>query len=204
MSKYPIFVFEGIEGTGKSTQVKSISVYLKKKRVPFIILREPGGSKNSEKIRKILLNKKSNFNPITDLLLYLASRSENIEKIINKNLNKKIILIDRFVYSTLAYQHYGMGINLKLIKYLNKLIIKKIKIKHIFLHTVDKKNLFLRLNNRKNKNRYDNFKYSFYDKVQKGFLKISKNKKKYVILNSNTCSIAEIKTILIKNINKLI
>jgi len=62
----------------------------------------------------------------------------------------------------LAYQHYGMGINLKLIKYLNKLIIKKIKIKHIFLHTVDKKNLFLRLNNRKNKNRYDNFKYSFY------------------------------------------
>ena len=102
MSKYPIFVFEGIEGTGKSTQVKSISVYLKKKRVPFIILREPGGSKNSEKIRKILLNKKSNFNPITDLLLYLASRSENIEKIINKNLYKKIILIDRFVYSTLA------------------------------------------------------------------------------------------------------
>jgi len=94
MSKYPIFVFEGIEGTGKSTQVKSISVYLKKKRVPFIILREPGGSKNSEKIRKILLNKKSNFNPITDLLLYLASRSENIEKIINKNLNKKIILIE--------------------------------------------------------------------------------------------------------------
>ena len=141
MSKYPIFVFEGIEGTGKSTQVKSISVYLKK-RVPFIILREPGGSKNSEKIRKILLNKKSNFNPITDLLLYLASRSENIEKIINKNLYKKIILIDRFVYSTLAYQHYGMGINLKLIKYLNKLIIKKIKIKHIFLHTVDKKIYF--------------------------------------------------------------
>ena len=134
MSKYPIFVFEGIEGTGKSTQIRSISVYLKKKRVPFIILREPGGSKNSEKIRKILLNKKSNFNPITDLLLYLASRSENIEKIINKNLYKKIILIDRFVYSTLAYQHYGMGINLKLIKYLNKLIIKKIKIKHIFTY----------------------------------------------------------------------
>ncbi len=184
MSKYPIFVFEGIEGTGKSTQVKSISVYLKKKRIPFIILREPGGSKNSEKIRKILLNKKSNFNPITDLLLYLASRSENIEKIINKNLNKKIILIDRFVYSTLAYQHYGMGINLKLIKYLNKLIIKKIKIKHIFLHTVDKKNLFLRLNNRKNKNRYDNFKYSFYNTVQKGFLKMLKNKNNVTIVDT--------------------
>ena len=185
MSKYPIFVFEGIEGTGKSTQIKSISAYLKKKRVPFIILREPGGSKNSEKIRKILLNKKSNFNPITDLLLYLASRSENIEKIINKNLYKKIILIDRFVYSTLAYQHYGMGINLKLIKYLNKLIIKNIKIKHIFLHTVDKKNLFLRLNNRKNKNRYDNFKIKFYKKVQNGFLKISKNKSNYILVNSN-------------------
>ena len=203
MSKYPIFVFEGIEGTGKSTQVKSISVYLKKKRVPFIILREPGGSKNSEKIRKILLNKKSNFNPITDLLLYLASRSENIEKIINKNLYKKIILIDRFVYSTLAYQHYGMGINLKLIKYLNKLIIKKIKIKHIFLHTVDKKNLFLRLNNRKNKNRYDNLKYSFYDKVQKGFLKMLKNKNNVTIIDtrkSQTDNTKEILTIINKYI----
>ena len=203
MSKYPIFVFEGIEGTGKSTQVKSISVNLKKKGVPFIILREPGGSKNSEKIRKILLNKKSNFNPITDLLLYLASRSENIEKIINKNLYKKIILIDRFVYSTLAYQHYGMGINLKLIKYLNKLIIKKIKIKHIFLHTVDKKNLFLRLNSRKNKNRYDNFKYSFYDKVQKGFLKMLKNKNNVTIIDtrkSQTDNTKEILTIINKYI----
>ena len=91
MSKKPIIVFEGIEGSGKSLHIKNVSNYLKKKKKKFIKIREPGGSKNSEKIRKIILNNKSNFNKNTDLLLYLASRSENIDKIIKKNYKKKII-----------------------------------------------------------------------------------------------------------------
>ena len=81
MSRKPIIVFEGIEGSGKSYHISKVSKYLDKKRISYIKIREPGGSINSEKIRKIILNQKSNFNSKTDLLLYLAARSENIDKI---------------------------------------------------------------------------------------------------------------------------
>ena len=78
MSKKPIIVFEGIEGSGKSYHISKVAKFLKNKKISYIKIREPGGSVNSEKIRKLILNKKSNFNSNTDLLLYLASRSENI------------------------------------------------------------------------------------------------------------------------------
>ena len=157
MSKKLVITFEGIEGSGKSLHIKNIVNYLSKKKVRFIELREPGGSKNAEKIRKLILNKKSTFNTKTDLLLYLAARSENIETIINKHYKKKIILIDRFSDSTLAYQHYGMGLNKKIIETINNYLLKKIKIDYTFLHIVNKKNLNKRMLKRKNLNRYDKF-----------------------------------------------
>ena len=89
MSKKPVIVFEGVECSGKSYHISMVAKYLKKKRVPYIQIREPGGSRNSEKIRKLILNKKSNFNKNTDLLLYLSSRSENIEYI-KKFYKKKL------------------------------------------------------------------------------------------------------------------
>ena len=115
MSRQLIIVFEGIECSGKSYHIKKIEKLLIKNKKKYISLREPGGSHNSEKIRKIILNNKSNFNKFTDLLLYLAARNENIQQIIKKNYKKKIILIDRFIDSTIAYQHYGMGIDIKII-----------------------------------------------------------------------------------------
>jgi dTMP kinase len=184
MSNKPIIVFEGIEGSGKTTHLKNIASYLKKRNVKYISLREPGGSKNSELIRKIILNKKSDFHIFSDLLLYLAARNENINKIIKKNYKKKIILIDRFIDSTIAYQHYGMGLDKSLIIKLNRIILKNIKPDFTFLNIVSMKNLKLRVSKRQ-KNRYDNFNSHFYNKVQKGYLKISKNKKKYMIVNSN-------------------
>lgn len=185
MSKKPIIVFEGIEGSGKSFHLSSVAKYLKQKKISFIKIREPGGSLNSEKIRKLMLNNKSNFNKNTDLLLFLSSRSENIS-LIKKNYNKKIILIDRFIDSTIAYQHYGMGINLKLINLLNKYLLKNIKINFTFLNIVNNKNLFLRLKKRKSLNRYDKFDSAFYSKVQKGFIKLANSKKNsYMIIDSN-------------------
>ena len=183
--KKPLFVFEGIEGTGKTTLITYISNYLRKKKIPFISIREPGGNKNSEIIRKIILNKKNKFNSFTDLMLYFAARSENIEKIINKYYGKKIILIDRFTDSTLAYQHYGMNLDKILIKKINRMLLKKIVPQTTFLNIVSEKNLKKRLKLRKNKNRYDNFKIKFYKKVQNGFLKLSKNKSNYILINSN-------------------
>ncbi len=185
MSKKPIIVFEGIEGSGKSHHISIVSKYLSKKKINHIKIREPGGNPNSEKIRKLILNNKSNFNKDTDLLLYMAARSENMN-IIKKSYNKKIILIDRFTDSTIAYQHYGMGVDLNLIETLNKYLLKNIRVSFTFLNIVNQKNLQKRLKQRKSLNRYDKFKMSFYNKVQKGFLNLSKKQKnKYQLVNSN-------------------
>ena len=202
MYKFPIIVFEGIEGSGKSFHINNIQKHLKKKKIKFIKFREPGGSKNSEKIRNLILNKSSNYKNLTDLLMYMAARNENFHSIIKKYYKKKVILIDRFVDSTLAYQHYGMGLDKKLIVYLNRVILKNIKPNFTFLNIVNMKNLKYRINNRR-KNRYDLFNIKFYNKVQKGFIKLSKNKKKYMIINSNL-NILENKKKIINKINSLL
>ena len=194
--KKPLIVFEGIESSGKTTLINYISKYLKKKKINFIKIREPGGNKNSELIRQVILNKKNKFNSFTDLMLYMAARSENIEKVIKINYQKKIILLDRFTDSTVAYQHYGMGLNKTLINKINKILLKNIKPNKVFLNIVNEKNLKKRLNLRKNKNRYDNFKLNFYRTVQKGFLKLAKNKHNYIIIDSNKKLIDNKKNVL--------
>ena len=204
MYKYPIIIFEGIEASGKTTNFNIVTNYLKKRRKSFIKLREPGGSIFSEKIRKLILDKKLNLNNKTDLLLFYAGRSENFQKIIKKNYKRKIILIDRFTDSTIAYQHYGMKIDLKIIKMLNKFIIGNFNPNIVFLSTVNSKNLQKRLRNRSKLNRYDKFKLKFYNKVQNGYEKISRNKRKYIKINSNTNSIKEVKKIIINKLEKII
>ena len=203
MYKKPIIVFEGIEGSGKTFHINNVAHYLKKKKLKFIRIREPGGSKNSEVIRNIILNNKSTFNKNTDLLLYLSARSENIE-LIKKNLGKKIILIDRFTDSTLAYQHYGMGVNIKFIKLINNFLLKNINVTFTFLNLVNKKNMKLRLKRRKKLNRYDKFDNVFYEKVQNGFIKILKqNPKKYMKIKSNL-NIKDNKEIILDKIIRLL
>ena len=203
MSKKPVIVFEGIEGSGKSYHIANVVKYLKKKKIDFIKVREPGGSRNSEKIRKLILSKNSKFNTITDLLLYLAARSENIDKL-KKLYKKKIILIDRFTDSTVAYQHYGFGVDIKLIKLINDFILKDFKVDYTFLNIVNKNNMIKRLKIRKSLNRYDKFKDDFYQKIQRGFLQLAKkNKKKYKIINSNL-NINYNKKIIIQSIDKLL
>ena len=203
MSRKPVIIFEGIEGSGKTSHINYVSKYLKSRGIKHIKIREPGGTKNSEKIRKMILNNKSTFNKDTDLLLYLAARSENIYQL-KKYYKKKIILIDRFVDSTIAYQHHGFGLNLSIIELLNKYLLKNFKIDFTFLNIVNKTNMKRRLRMRKSLNRYDKFKYKFYNKVQNGFLKLAKkNKNKYLIVDSNL-DIKINKKIILNKIDKLI
>ena len=203
MSKKPVIVFEGIEGSGKSYHISKIANYFKKRKIKYLKIREPGGSKNSELIRKLILNNKSSFNKNTDLLLYLAARSENLT-LLKKNFKKKIILIDRFVDSTIAYQHYGLGVDIKLINLINKNLLKNFKVDFTFLNTVSKKNMIKRLKLRKTLNRYDKFNTKFYKKVQNGYLKIAKkNKSKYKIINSDI-DIKKNENLIIEKLNKLI
>ena len=205
MSNNPIIVFEGIETSGKSISLKKAIKYLKKNKIKHISFREPGGTNLSEKLRQLMLNKKSKLNNKTDLFLLMASRSENFDKILKQNYKQKVILIDRFIDSTLAYQHYGMGLDKNLILRMNNFLLGNFKANFTFLSVVNKKNMLKRLKSRKNKNKYDNFNYDFYNKVQKGFLKIAlKNKSKYLILDSNKDSLKNIENKIIKKINKIL
>ena len=203
MYKKPVIVFEGIEGSGKSHHISYVSKFLKKNKIDFIKLREPGSNPSSEKIRKLILNNKSNFNKITDLLLYLAARSENVQ-LLKKHHKKKVILIDRFVDSTIAYQHYGFGVNLNFINFINNFLLNDFKVDYTFLNIVNKKNMINRLRLRKSLNRYDKFNNEFYEKVQRGFIKLANsNKKKYKIINSNL-DIRYNQEQVIKSVKKLI
>ena len=205
MSKKPLIVFEGIEASGKSTSLQKAINYLKKNKIKYIAFREPGGTKFSEDLRSLILNKKSKLNNKTDLFLLMASRSENIDKILKKNFKNKVILIDRFVDSTIAYQHYGMGLDKDLILKMNNFLIGNLRPNFTFLSIVNKKNMLNRLKLRKNKNKYDNFDYNFYNKVQRGFLKIAnKNKSKYLILDTNKDNIKIIENKLIDKIKKIL
>jgi len=205
MSKYPIIVFEGIEASGKSTSLKKLIKYLKSNKIKYVTFREPGGTNFSERLRSYMLNKKSKLNKKTDLFLLMASRSENIDKILKKNYKKKVILIDRFIDSTIAYQHYGMGLDKDLILKMNNFILGNLRPNFTFLSIVNKKNMLERLKLRKNNNKYDNFNYKFYNNVQKGFLEIlNKNKSKYLILDSNKDSLKTIENKLINKIKKIL
>ena len=192
--KKPLFVtFEGIEGSGKSYQSNKLYENVKKRRIPVILTREPGGTKSAEKIRKIILEdyfyqgSKVSFNKYTDTLLYLAARSEHIKNKIKPALSKrKIIICDRFIDSTLAYQVYGKGVNKILVDTVHKYILGSIKPDLTFILKVKISKALERLKKRKKKNRYDKFSKNFYIKAQNAFIKIAKkNKKRYFVLNNS-------------------
>ena len=113
-------------------------------------------------------------------------------------------MIDRFTDSTIAYQHYGMNVNLNFINFINRFILQNFKVDFTFLNTVNKKNMYSRLKKRRKLNRYDKFNYNFYSKVQKGFIKLARKKtKKYIIIDSNLETKIN-KDLIIKRIDKLI
>ena len=185
-------VFEGIEGSGKSYQSKKLFSKLKKINLRVKTTREPGGTKTAEIIRKVILkdyfekNKSIKFDKYTDTLLYLAARNEHIKKLIKPTLKNKCILIcDRFIDSTTAYQVFGKKVSSQFIENIHERILSGIKPNLTFILKVKKKSFMTRLKKRKIKNRYDNFSPSFYLRAQKAFLKIAKNKKNYFIIETS-------------------
>lgn len=116
--KGKFITFEGSEGSGKSTQSRLLYNYLQRKGFKVVYLREPGGTKVSEKIRKMLLDHKNDsITPVAEMLLYMASRAQVVDQVILPALKEgKIVICDRFLDSTVAYQGYGLGINIGLIR----------------------------------------------------------------------------------------
>ena len=191
--KKPLFiVFEGVEGCGKSFQCKKLFLNLKKKGINSILTREPGGTRIAESIRTLILKdyfnkgKYEKFDKYTDTLLYLAARNEHIKNKIKPALKKnRIVICDRFVDSTFAYQVYGKKVNKTFIENIHKLILQGVKPNLTFVLKVSVLASKKRLQKRRTKNRYDNFSQSFYTKAQESFLKIAKNKKNYIVLESS-------------------
>ena len=209
--KKSLFVtFEGIEGSGKTYQSKKLFKKIKSVGLPVIYTREPGGSKVAEKIREIILedyfhlDSKEKFNKYTDTLLYLAARNEHIEKKLKPAIFKKqVIVCDRFIDSTLAYQVYGKGVNKSLVDSVHKYILRSIKPDLTFILKANISKAMQRLKKRKKKNRYDKFSKNFYDRVQKAFLKIAKkDKKKYIIID-NSLDTPETEKIIFKKFIKV-
>ncbi len=174
--------FEGIDASGKSTQIKIIYKILKKKNKKVFITREPGGTILAEKIRNLIIN--SNFTPLTELMLFYAARYDHFKKI-NYYLKKKyIVLCDRYIHSTYAYQHHEQKIDRKLINFLQNIIGKNSYPDLTFLidlpTVLAKKRIKLR---RKSKDKFDNYDLKKLNIIRKAFLKEKKKDKKIFIIN---------------------
>lgn len=195
MKRKGLFItFEGIDGCGKSTQLKLTNNYLKKLGFKPEILREPGSTILSEKIRKILLNKNIKINPISELMLYVAARAELVENIIGPTLDKgKIILCDRFYDSTTAYQGYGRGIDTAVIDKLNRLAVGKYKPYLTFIIDIDYPTSLERMKKmNKVADRLESESKAFFTRVRNGFKEISRRDKKRVVLLNGKNTIDEI------------
>ena len=187
--------FEGVEGSGKSTQAKLLYKFIKKKITKNVILtREPGGTLFSEKIRNLMLDKKTNISPLTEFFLLMAARNEHIICKINFYLKKNFIIIcDRFFYSTLAYQHYLEGMDKKFIFSIQKKIFNKVHPDITFLIDLNKKESKVRINKRAKKtNRFDKLTSYHFNKIRNGFIKISKMYKNKIVLIRGSKSLNEI------------
>ena len=196
--------FEGGEGAGKSTQIRllknKLSQYLEVK-----VTREPGGSYSAELIRNLLVKGKTNkWTGLSEVLLNFAARHDHLEKVIIPNLNKsKCVISDRFTDSTYVYQGYGKGINLNLIKNLDKLITKNIKPSITFLLNIDPKIGLKRSDNGINKEtRYEKMSFTYHKKINSSFLKIAKKEKKRFIIIDASLSKNEIANIIWEKVTK--
>ena len=189
--KNRLITFEGIDGVGKTTQINLFLEKLKNNNLEYNLFREPGGTPVSEEIRNILLDNNNDISSLTETLLFLAARSDLVNKKIKPSLDKNnlYIICDRFLDSTLAYQSFGRGIDLELIQSLTNAVVQSIIPSTTFLLDC---NLDICLSRLNNKDRMENAGKDFLLKVKQGFLELALlNKNRYVIIDANQ-SISEI------------
>lgn len=195
--------FEGVEGAGKTTQIKLFHKYLEENSYKVILTREPGGTLIGEKIRELLLdveNKEMNY--MTELLLYCSSRAQHLyEKILSKKNEGYIVICDRFSDSTLAYQGYARGIDKDLIENLNNTVVGENMPDMTILIDIDPEYSLERAkkeSKQKGGDRIEQEKLEFHKKVWQGFREIAKLNKKRVELIDGSLSIDQIHKNIVK------
>jgi dTMP kinase len=177
--------FEGIDGSGKSTQIKLLCNYLKQNKRQFLSIREPGGTEFAEQIREILLTSKNDINPITELMLFEAARADLTEKVIIPALKEgKIVISDRFFDSTTAYQGFGRGLDLKSVEICNKFATQNLipDLTFYFHLPID---VAMKRRDSKKADIMEATGRDFFTRVVKGFLRISrKQHDRFIILDA--------------------
>ena len=170
--------FEGPEASGKSSQILLLKKYFTRKKIPFLITREPGGTKLAEKLRKLILNRKSEISNIEEILLLMASRNNHINNVIKPNLQKgKIVVSDRYADSTFVYQGYVNNFGIEKAIKLHKDILNNFYPDYTFIFNLNFEEIIRRLKKRKFKNKYDKIDINFHKAVINGYKKISNNKR---------------------------
>lgn len=173
-----IFIsFEGIEGSGKTTQARLLADHLSKKGYAVVLTEEPGGTPIGLKIREVLLNvDHAEMHPVTELLLYNASRRQHVQEIILPAINAgKVVLTDRFSDSTLAYQGFGRGIDVSVIETLDRMATGGLKPEITLLLDIDVE-MGLRRNRGANKiDRIELEDIEFHKKVRAGYHELARS-----------------------------
>lgn len=198
-----LITFEGIEGSGKTTQIKLLQEKLKtiSQNCDVVTTREPGGIEISERIRNIILTE-SNLEPETELFLFYAARIEHINKFIRPNLERgNIVLCDRFIDSSFAYQ--SIVLSSQFICGLNNLAIGNFKPDITLLLDIDPEIVYERISKRETNNRYDGESLKFLQQLRENFLHLARNEPfRFVTINAN-CNIEEVSKKIWECVSKL-
>ena len=171
--------FEGIDGSGKSTQAILLKNRFSQMHYPVVLTKEPGGTALGEKIRKILLNE--DMNPLSEFLLFASDRREHIEKVIRPSLlDGKIVISDRFTDSSLVYQGFGRGVSLNFIKQVHQYILEGLKPDLTFVIDVP---IAVGIERIHKKDRIEKEGIDFLKRIRKGYIEISKLDERFVMVN---------------------
>ena len=204
MDKRGLFItFEGVDGCGKTTQMRLLSEYLESKGYEVVLTREPGAKGLGEKIREILLHYNGEVSSKAESFLFLADRAQNIEKIVNPSVTAgKMVLCDRHTDSTVAYQGYGRGVNIDELKMLNNLAVGCRKPDITFVFDIDVETSMTRVG--KEKDRMESAGIEFFNNVRNGYLEIAKQEPDRVVVVDSTRQIEAIQTDVRNIVDKLI
>lgn len=191
-----LITFEGIDGAGKTTQVNLLEGYLKEKGLKVVVRREPGGTEVGEKIREILIRER--VNPKAELFLLLASRSELVEEIRPFLAEGTVVILDRFVDSSVAYQGFGRGIDPSLVEKLNEFATGGLKPDVTFYLDVGVDVALERKG--KAKDRFE--EREFLEKVRQGYLEIARREKERFVIVDGTLPPDEVHRIVVLELEK--
>ena len=189
MKKGFFITFEGTEGSGKSTQMKLLCERLRQDGQETVLTREPGGCELAEKVRGLLLDGKSEISPLAELLLFEGARAQHVSEIIRPELEKgNIVICDRFIHSTIAYQGYARGLNIGLVQSLNEIAVQGCYPDlTIFLH-IEPDLSFERKGGMDKGDRMEMQGLEFHHEVSRGFEEISSQNKNFIMLDVAGCT----------------